>query len=99
LVTGAGGHVQMLELSLQGAHGKDTALAPLAIPDTYRWTPPETPAGFPFNVAQLYVHLASHIRQGTSLSPTFDDAVIRHRMLAAIQTAAETGVRQTYASA
>jgi hypothetical protein len=47
-------------------------------------------------VAQVYVHLASDIRQGTNLCATFDAAVIRHRMLAAIQTAADTGVRQTY---
>jgi hypothetical protein len=66
LVTGAGGHVQMLELTLQGGQGKDAALAPLAIPNEYRWVPAETPAGFPFNVAQLYVGLASDMQKGTS---------------------------------
>jgi predicted dehydrogenase len=96
LVTGAGGHVQMLELTLQGGQGKDTTLAPLAIPDEYRWVPAETPAGFPFNVAQLYVQLASDLQKGTRLSLPFDAAVVRHRMIAAIQQAAETGERQTY---
>jgi len=98
LVTGAGGHVQMLELTLQGGQGKDTALAPLAIPQEYHWVPAETPAGFPFNVAQLYVRLASDMQKGTRLSLPFEEAVIRHRMIAAIQKAADTGDRQTYLS-
>jgi predicted dehydrogenase len=97
-VTGAGGHVQMLELMLQGGHGNETALAPLAIPDEYRWVPAETPAGFPFNVAQLYARLASDMQNGTRLSLTFEAAVVRHRMIAAIQKAADTGDRQTYLS-
>lgn len=96
LVTGACGHVQMLELTLHGGQGKDTALVPLAIPDEYRWVPAETPSGFPFNVAQLYVRLASDMQKGTSLSLGFEAAVVRHRMIEAIQKAAETGSRQTY---
>lgn len=98
LITGAGGHVQMLELTLHGGQGEDSALAPLAIPDEYRWVPAETPTGFPFNVAQLYAQLASDIQKGTSLSLGFDAAVVRHRMIQAIQTAADTGVRQSYLS-
>ena len=98
LVAGAGGHVQMLELTLRGGQGKDTALGPLTIPDEYRWVPAETPTGFPFNVAQLYIQLASDIQKGTSLSLSFDAAVVRHRMIEAIQTAAETGSRQSYLS-
>ena len=98
LVAGAGGHVQMLELTLRGGQGKDTALAPLTIPDEYRWVPAETPTGFPFNVAQLYIQLASDIQKGTSLSLSFDAAVVRHRMIEAIQTAAETGSRHSYLS-
>lgn len=98
LVSGAGGHVQMLDLTLQGGQGADDGLAPLSIPDTYRWAPAETPPGFPLNVAQLYVQLASDMQQGTRLSVDFDAAVVRHRMIAAIQAAAETGARQTYVS-
>jgi hypothetical protein len=88
----------MLELTLQGGQGKDAALAPLAMPNEYRWVPAETPAGFPFNVAQLYVRLASDMQKGTRLSLTFDAAVVRHRMIEAIQNAADTGERQTYLS-
>ena len=96
LVTGAGGHVQMLELTLHGGQGEDTVLAPLAIPDAYRWVPAETPSDLPFNVAQLYVQLASDVQKGTNLSLSFDAAIVRHRMIEAIQTAADTGSRQSY---
>jgi len=37
-------------------------------------------------------------RRVTHLCPTFDDAVTRHRMLDAIETAAATGQRQTLVS-
>lgn len=74
----------MLELTLHGGHGKDTALALLAIPQEYHWAPAETPARFPFNVAQLYVRLASDMQKGARLSLPFEAAVVRHRMIAAI---------------
>ena len=46
------------------------------------------------NVAQAYARFARDYREGTHLSPTFDDAVTRHRMLDAIEIAAATGQRQ-----
>lgn len=94
-ITSFGGHAQMFELSVQGARGTDTALQPLAIPDSYRWAPDQPPPGFSFNVAQAYARLASDLRDGTSLCATFDDAVTRHRLLDAVETAARTGNRQT----
>jgi len=38
---------------------------------------------------------ARDYREGTHFCPTFDDAVTRHRMLNAIETAAVTGQRRT----
>jgi predicted dehydrogenase len=38
---------------------------------------------------------ARDYREGTHLCPTFEDAVTRHRMLNAIETAAMTGQRRT----
>lgn len=52
-------------------------------------------AGPSANVAQAYARFARDYREGTHLCPTFDDAVTRHRMLHAIETAAATGQRQT----
>ncbi|MHC5755233.1 MAG: Gfo/Idh/MocA family protein [Nostoc sp.] len=96
LLTGDIGYINMLDVTLQGARGKEDTLSPISIPDQYRWVPLETPKGSPFNVAQLYTQLARDILEGTNFCSGFDAAVIRHRMLDAIQTAADSGTRQTY---
>jgi hypothetical protein len=44
----------------------------------------------------MYARLAGDLRGGTRTVPSFEDAVTRHRMLAAIETAASTGTRQSY---
>jgi predicted dehydrogenase len=48
------------------------------------------------NVALMYSRLAKDLREDTWTVPSFEDAVNRHRMLAAIDTAANTGTRQSY---
>lgn len=45
------------------------------------------------NVRRLYAALARDLRDGTSFAPTFDDAVKVHRVLAAIEQSAVTGLR------
>jgi predicted dehydrogenase len=47
-----------------------------------------------YNVAQLYARLAESIRSGNPVNPGFDAAVIRHRLLDAIVSASETGMKQ-----
>jgi predicted dehydrogenase len=47
----------------------------------------------PGNVARLYARLAQDIRDGTRTAPSFDDAVAVHRIIAAIERAAESGSR------
>ena len=47
-----------------------------------------------YNVAQLYARLAESIRDGKSVSPGFDTAVTRHRLIDAIVRASETGMKQ-----
>ncbi|MBV9757696.1 MAG: Gfo/Idh/MocA family oxidoreductase [Alphaproteobacteria bacterium] len=86
--------MQRQELSVHGAHGPGTALAPMPIPEKYRWVPEGVPAGSPYNVAQLYVQLAESIRNGTPVVPTFDAAVERHRLIDAIVRSSETGSKQ-----
>jgi predicted dehydrogenase len=99
LVAGQSAHIsndETGEPTLYGGRGEDRELALLPIPDPYRWAPLGTPRGLPFNIAQLYRQLAGDIRNATSLSPTFDTAALRHRMLDAIARAAETGGHQSY---
>jgi len=92
-VTSIGGHAQLFDLSLRGGKGKDQAMQPLEIPAKYRWAPPVP--GFGFNVAQAYVRVAADLRDGTQTCPGFDVAVARHKMIAAIESAAATGQQIT----
>jgi predicted dehydrogenase len=80
------------DLELSGASGDDQTLRPLAIPESYYSTTLHD--GVPMNVAEVYVRLARDLREGTSSCPSFDDAVVRHKMLEAVTHASEPGVRQ-----
>ena len=86
--------MQRQELILKGARGEGAALADLPTPGKYRWVPQETPSGSPYNVAQLYRRLAESIRDGKPISPGFDAAVARHRLLDMITRASDTGTKQ-----
>jgi predicted dehydrogenase len=86
--------MQRQELNLKGARGGGTELADLPIPAKYRWVPEGVPSGSPYNVAQLYRRLAEGIRDGKSVSPSFEAAVTRHRLLDAIVRASDTGLKQ-----
>jgi predicted dehydrogenase len=93
-LTAAGGQAQIFELTVHGGKGAEASLEVLPVPEEYRWSPPQG-SGPSINVAQSYAHFARDYREGTRFCPTFDDAVTRHRMLNAIETAAATGQRQT----
>src|SRR5712691_5936377 len=93
-LTAAGGQAQIFAMTVHGGKGAQSSLEVLPVPAQYRWSPPQG-AGSSTNVAQAYAHFARDYREGTHLCPTFDDAVTRHRMLNAIETAAATGQRQT----
>jgi predicted dehydrogenase len=93
-LTAAGGQAQIFQLELRGGNGDRSALEILPVPEQYQWAPPQGPST---NVAQAYARFARDYRDNTHLCPTFEDAVTRHRMLDAIETAAATGQRQTLA--
>src|SRR5437660_1557231 len=93
-LTAAGGQAQIFEMTVRGGKGAQSALEALPVPEQYRWSPPQGP-GPSTNVAQAYARFARDYHEGTHFCPTFDDAVRRHRMLNAIETAAATGQRQT----
>src|SRR5438477_1917142 len=91
-LTAAGGQAQIFEMTVHGGKCAQSSLEVLPVPEKYLWSPPQ---GASTNVAQAYALFARDYREGTHLCPTFDDAVTRHRMLDAIETAAATGQRQT----
>jgi predicted dehydrogenase len=94
LVTAAGGSPGIFPLTIRhrakGAAEFDTLpVSPLQRPGI--------PAGSPANnVAEMYSRLAADLREGTRTVSDFNDAVVRHRMLAAIEESSRTGTRQTY---
>src|SRR5437867_3852446 len=92
-LTAAGGQAQIWEMDVRGGKGAQSSLELLPVPEQYRWAPPQTP-GPSTNVAQAYARFARDYLEATHLCPTFEDAVTRHRMLNAIETAAATGQRQ-----
>ncbi|MGW1785639.1 Gfo/Idh/MocA family protein [Streptomyces sp. NPDC002143] len=45
------------------------------------------------NVARSYARLAQDLREGSRTVPTFADALVRHRMISAIESSARSGTR------
>ncbi|MHB8421894.1 MAG: Gfo/Idh/MocA family protein [Leptospirales bacterium] len=90
-VSGPSGHTQMVQLSLKGARWGEKAFRPLEVPAPYRSGWPEDVE--PGNVARLYARMARDLREGTRTAPSFEDAVALHRVIAAIEKAAESGSR------
>jgi predicted dehydrogenase len=91
-LTADGGHAQIFEMTVRGGRGAQKGLEVMPVPDQYRLSSLQ---GSGTNVAHAYARFARDFRDGSHLCPTFDDAVRRHSMLDAIETAAATGQRQT----
>jgi predicted dehydrogenase len=69
----------------------ETAFGPLEFPACYRSAWPEDPV--PGNVARLYARMARDLREGARTAPSVDDAITVHRVIAAIEKAAESASR------
>jgi predicted dehydrogenase len=94
-ITADGGQAQIFDLTVRGGKGTQSSLEILPVPQEYRLSALRGPA---LNVAQAYARFARDYHEGTEVCPTFDEAVTRHRMINAIETAATTGQRQTLRS-
>lgn len=90
-IVAAGGHLQLFDLTLKGGWGEKGGLDLIEIPDRYRRAP--AVPGPASNVAQLYAQLAEDMRSGSRTCPDFGAAVVRHRLLAAIERSAASGQR------
>ena len=81
----------MVGLSLTGARGTERELRPLTVPEAeYAGWPGDV---IPRNVARVYARMAADLRNGTRTAPSFDDAVGLHRLIATVETAADSGCR------
>lgn len=96
IVLSAPASIQFGSHQLRGAGHADKELRELVIPDSY-YTAPQSlkeDSGLVLNVAQAYRKFGQDIQEGTSLTPTFADAVKLHQLLDAIEKSARTGERQ-----
>jgi len=91
----ADGQIQMSSLSLRGSRGNGVP-EPLDISPDYVGVPPTVPPGSPYALAHLYAAIqATAIGGPHEPLPTFDDAVRLHTLLDTVETASNTGERQT----
>lgn len=89
-ITATGGSLAVFEVTVKASTGENGAMEVLEIPAEYNLVPDKELGRIPTNVGQNY----QRILQGTA--PTFDDAIIRHRMIEAIEESARTGTKQSY---
>ncbi|MFE4974848.1 Gfo/Idh/MocA family protein [Kitasatospora sp. NPDC056651] len=66
----------------------------VTVPEDYRTVPFDPAAGPVANVAAVYQEIARAIEEGRGPHPDFHAAAAHHRVLAAIERAAETGVAE-----
>jgi predicted dehydrogenase len=78
---------------IEGAHGDNLPLEPLAIPDSYDRLPPSDLPSSVLELAELYAAYARDVAKGTHEVPTFEDAVRMHRLIDAAVASTETGRR------
>lgn len=89
VLTSPVGYVGIGGFTLRGAQGEDQ-IHDLPVPGTYETLGFED--GLTQSIAVAYSRIAYDMRNGTRLSPSFDDAVALHRTLEAIKTS--DGARQ-----
>ncbi|UOK73319.1 Gfo/Idh/MocA family protein [Ancylobacter polymorphus] len=90
-VTAANGHIQMAELTLEGATEGQRSFERLELPAVEG--EPFPAESVPGNVARMYARMAADLNTGTRTATTFDDAVGLHRVIAAVEEADRTGAR------
>lgn len=86
------------ELTLLGTPGHGHPFERMEVPAHYRLVPDATPEGQPVDVAHMYRHFAEALARNEPCDTDFDHAVMRHRLLEAIQDSADNGIRRTFAA-
>ncbi|MGK2868024.1 MAG: Gfo/Idh/MocA family protein [Mycobacterium sp.] len=72
------GNMQATELVLAGGHGQDAGIETIVAPEHFSGTGLHIPAR---NVAALYTAFARDLSEGTTVAPSFGDAVRLHRLV------------------
>jgi predicted dehydrogenase len=79
--------------TLEGAQGDAQAMRALPIPQAYHWLPANQLGGSQSELANLYAAYASDVNHGTSLAPTFADALAMHALMEKIEQSNRSGQR------
>jgi predicted dehydrogenase len=72
------------------AIGSD-AMAEITPPDSYRLIPADMAAGPGRNVGQAYARFAKDLQSGTAKAPDFNDAIVRHTLIDAMERSHRDG--------
>ncbi|WP_134042129.1 Gfo/Idh/MocA family protein [Paraburkholderia caballeronis] len=78
---------------IQIARGDGQPLTELAIPAQYEWLPPSERGASVLELANLYAAHARDVKTGSTLAPTFADAVRMHELMDRIVESDRTGRR------
>lgn len=80
VVTAPSGHIQLMPITIEGAHGDQQHVEFLEVPQTYRPLKNLDPIAQSqaYAVAHAYRQFAEDLRDGTTVVPDFEHAVIRH---------------------
>jgi len=94
VLTAANGNFQVADVKLEGGRGEQTKVAPIDLAPIVAASPGGLSVDFGANTLRQYAAFARDLREGTRTVPDFAYALSRHKLLAAIENAARTGVRQ-----
>lgn len=94
LITADGGHPAVFPLTIKGSHGDERDMEILETPAAYNLIGRTDLYPAAFNIAQHYRRLSKDLLSGTQLGAGFEQALVRHRMIQAIELSAQSGARQ-----
>lgn len=90
-LTGSSGHTQQTEYELAMGRGDEKGMQRLDVPSEYLvGAPKDSVVG---NLVRMYRQLSDDIHTGKRLTPTFEDGVAIHQIIAAIEESGATGKR------
>lgn len=78
---------------IEGAQGDSQPLKVLPIPEMYNWLPASDLGASQLELANLYAAYARDVNDGTSLAPTFADALVMHELMERIEESNRSGAR------
>jgi predicted dehydrogenase len=78
---------------IEGARGDAQPLTDLPVPDQYQWLPPGQLGSSVLELAHLYAAHARDVSTGSSLAPSFEDALDMHRLIDQIKQSSASGTR------